>query len=286
MMDAAAQRSSLVDAGSDNRPARRAACAFDAHAHDLGAALRRAVPFLVRRGVEVAAGPAQPSVTLASALADLASPSYVLHLATDPGGFRAALAIDATANAFLIDGALGGDGTKPPTLDEKGLTGPQSALVGRIAHRIAETFSAALGGAAGFGFTKLPATAGGPSPDMSFASLQITLGAEGQSGKMILLVAREALLAGTQPTAPRTPAFDPRILATMQEVEIDLVVELGRVTMSLGAITALRVGDMLRLDVPLDGTVAVRCGEQPLLSGIPTTSGSRLAVRIAARHGA
>jgi len=286
MSDAGAQRTSFVDVSVDNRPARRAACAFDAHAHDLGAALRRAVPFLVRRGVEVAAGPALPSATLPSALAELSNPAYVLHLATDPGGFRAALALDAIANAFLIDGALGGDGTKPPTLDEKGLTSPQSALVGRIAHRIAETFSAALSGTAGFGFTKLPPSAGGPPPDMSFASLKITLGAEGQSGTMALLVAREALLAGTQPAAPRTPTFDPRIIATMQDVEIDLVVELGRVTMSLGAITALRVGDMLRLDVPLDGTVAIRCGEQPLLAGIPTTSGSRLAVRIAARHGA
>lgn len=279
-------RNSLVDGGVETKPARRAAGALDAHAHDLGAALRRAVPFLVRRGVEVAAGPAHPSATLISALGDLASPTYVMHLATDPGGFRAVLVLDATANAFLIDGALGGDGQKPPTLDEKGLTGPQTALVGRIAQRIVEAFSTALVGTAGFGFTRLPATAGGPASDMSFASMQLTLGPEGQNGKLALLVAREALLASTQPAAPRTPSYDPRVVATMHDVEVDLVVELGRVTMSLGAITGLRVGDMLRLDVPLDGTVAVRCGDAPILTGIPTTSGSRLAVRIASRHGA
>jgi flagellar motor switch protein FliM len=284
MISLTPSRSSLVDAGADARPARRAAAALDIHAHDLGAALRRAVPFFVRRGIQVAAGPGT-AASLSTVVGDLAAPSYVLHLATDPGGFRSAIVIDATANAFLLDGALGGDGSKPPDLDVKGLSGPQSALVGRIAQRVAETFSTALSGSAGFGFTRLPPSAGGPPPDTQFAALKLALGDEGARGTLMLLVSKEALHAGTQTPAARATPVDPRIASTMQEVEIDLVVELGRIRMSLGDISALRVGDMLKLDVPLDGTVLVRSGGQPLLEAFPTTSGSRLAVRIAGRHG-
>ncbi len=283
MISLTPSRSSLVDAGADARPARRAAAALDVHAHDLGAALRRAVPFFVRRGIQVAAGPGT-AASLSAVVAELAPPSYTLHLATDPGGFRSAIVIDATANAFLLDGALGGDGTKPPELDPKGLSGPQSALVGRIAQRVAETFSTALNSSAGFGFTRLPPSAGGPPAETQFAALKLALGDEGARGTLMLLVSKEALHAGTAAPAARALPFDPRIVATMQEVEIDLVVELGRIRMSLGDISQLRVGDMLKLDVPLDGTVVVRSSGQPLLQAFPTTSGSRLAVRIAGRH--
>ena len=285
MISLTPQRLSLMDAGADARPARKAAAALDVHGHDLGVALRRAVPFFVRRGIQVEAGPGT-AASISAVVAELTGPCYVLHLATDPGGFRSAIVIDAVANAFLLDGVLGGDGSKPPELDPKGLSGPQSALLGRIAQRISETFSAALGTTAGFGFTRLPPSAGGPPPDTQFAALKLSLGEEGKHGSLMLLVSKEALQTRTAAPTSRAQAFDPRIAATMREAEIDLIVELGRVSMSLGAVSELRVGDMLKLDVPLEGTVLVRSGGQPLFQAVPTTSGSRLAVKIAGRHGA
>lgn len=284
MMDLAAPQTTLAGVGADARPARRAAAALDAHALDLGVALRRAVPFLIRRGVPVAAVTAR-AASLAGVLAELQPPTYVLHLATDPGGSRAALVVDAVAAAFLIEGLLGGDGSKPPELHAQGLTGPQSVLVSRVAHRIAESFSAVLGAGAGFGFTRLPPTSAAPG-DTALAALTLALGASGELGSITLLIAKEALLVGAATPTGRASLVDPRIEATLEEVELDLVVELGRVTLKLGALAALRVGDTLPIDCPIDGPVHVRVGDQTLLFGTPTTSGSRLAVRIVGRHGA
>lgn len=284
-MDLTPHRGSLVDAGVEARPARRAAAALDAHALDLGAALRRAVPFLVRRGVPVAAVTAR-AVSLAAATTEIAQPAYVMHLATNPGGWRAALLIDAVACSFFMVGALGGDFEKPLELDAKGLTGPQAAIMSRFAHRIAEAFSDVLTKGAGFGFTKLPQTTGGPPAEASLAAVTLALGEGGASGSLTLLVAKEPLLATTAAPTTRATAVDPRVVATMEDVELNLVVELGRMTMTLGELAALRPGDMLRLDVPIDGTVQVRAGGQTLLSGTPTTAGSRLAVKITSRHGA
>lgn len=279
MIDLAPPRTTLIDASAEARPVRRAATVLDTNALALGAALRRAVPFLVRRGVPVAAVTAR-AASLATVLGELQGPTHVTQLATDPGGWRAALVIDGPAAAYLIEGLLGGDGTTMLELPPKGLSAAQSAIVGRAAHRVIEAFSTVLTDAAGFGFTKLPHTTEGPPASAILAALTLGLGEVGEQGSLTLLVAKEALLASAATPAARAAPIDQRVTATLHEVELELVVELGRITMTLGELAALRIGDSLRLDAPIDGTVDVRVAGQTLLVGRPTTCGSRLAVRV------
>jgi flagellar motor switch protein FliM len=203
-----------------------------------------------------------------------------MHLATDPGGWRAALVIDANATSFLMEGALGGDGSSLPELSSKGLSGAQAAIIGRVADRIATAFSSVLVESTRFGFTKLPSTTEGPPGGALLASLGLGLGEHSEYGTLTLLLAKEALLGTAAAPAAREAPVDPRVIGTLVGVELELVVELGRLSMTLGALSALRAGDTLLLDVPVDGTVAVRVGDQNLLTGRPTTSGSRLAVRV------
>ena len=56
-------------------------------------------------------------------------------------------------------------------------------------------------------------------------------------------------------------------------------------TMSLGRLSRLAVGDVIRLDVPVSAAVSVRADGQVLLQGHPTTSEGQIAIRVGGRHG-
>jgi flagellar motor switch protein FliM len=263
----------------------RAALAFvDRHAAELAGALRRGVPFLGRRGVPIAPAPAE-AMTLSALAAELAQPSFSVLLATDPGGSRGALFLDAAACAFLLDGALGGDGSQPPTLDPTALSAAQSALIARVAEGVVGAASATLGAIAGFRLLRLPHTPGATPADAPSIALRLGLGDAGSFGTVVLAVGRDALLAsGAAMPSARRDAIEPRVAATLEDVELEVVAELGRVRMKLGELSALAVGDVLDLDVPVGGVVKVRAGNRFLLEGHPTTSGTQVAIRVARRH--
>lgn len=73
---------------------------------------------------------------------------------------------------------------------------------------------------------------------------------------------------------------NPRIAAVLQDVELQLIVELGRVPLRVGRLASLKVGDTLRLDVPVSGLVSVRADGHELMRGRPTSTGGRIAVKI------
>ena len=51
--------------------------------------------------------------------------------------------------------------------------------------------------------------------------------------------------------------------------------------MTLGHLSRLRVGDMVRLDVPVGGAINVRADGHVVLRGHPTTNAGQIAIRIA-----
>ena len=111
------------------------------------------------------------------------------------------------------------------------------------------------------------------------------LGAGPQLGRVMLLVAKEALLRGAEERQGNSPeGADPRVADVLGHVELELVAELARMPMSLGRIASLRVGDTLRLDVPVGGTVHVRAEGRSVLRGHPTTSAGQIAIRIERGH--
>jgi flagellar motor switch protein FliM len=286
-MNQAALASPLLLGGASEAGGVRSALAFvDRHADELAGALRRGVPFLGRRGVPISPAQAE-ALTLSQLSAELVSPSFSVLLATDPGGSRGALFFDAAACAFLLDGALGGDGSQPPVLEGAMLSPAQNALLARVAEAVVATASAQLAGLAGFRLLRLPNTPGATPADSPAIALRLGLGEGAAFGTVVLALGRDALLASSATAqVARREAIEPRVAATLDEVELEVVAELGRVRMRLDKLSALKVGDVIDLDVPVGGVVKVRAGNCFLLDGHPTTSGSQVAIRVARRHGA
>jgi flagellar motor switch/type III secretory pathway protein FliN len=118
-------------------------------------------------------------------------------------------------------------------------------------------------------------------------SLACELAVETPQGtaRIILVIPADAL--ATRATAPEPEAAgDPRVARLMDDVEVELVVELGRVALPIGRMASLAVGDTLRLDVPVAGLVSIRASDQELMQGRPTSSAGRIAVKLVTLEGA
>lgn len=258
-------------------PLKRAMSQFDRQASAMAGAIRRSVPFLVRCGVAVTPDPAAPSGS-ATLEQEMPAPTFVVHLATDPGHVRGQLIFGAEAVSYLLDGLLGGDGAAPPVLSPEGLTGPQRVLLSRIADGVLEALAATCEAVAGFRLVKV-AVAMDEIDDGALVAVSFRLGVDGQSGRIVLALGKDALLGGSTPK-PRGLGVNPRIAAALGAVEIELVAELGQVRMKIGDLAALRVGHVLATTVPIGGTIRLRTGNRHLYRGYPTTSGGQVAIRI------
>ncbi len=275
-MQSAASRP-LFEARAEGGSNRRAAATLDRHAVEISNSIRRAIPFLGRRSIAVA-----PKPTIATSIATIANeaegPTFILQLITDPGGLRGALILDGRAISFLLDGVLGGstDGEPPKLADD--LSSPQAVLVRRLAQMIATGIEEPVLTGVGFRMVELPAVRGEEPADAAVLATCFFLGDEAQHGRLWMAVAKDAI--GTSSAGPRATGVDPKMAAAVDDVEIDLVAELGRLTMPISRLMRLRVGDMLRLDVAVGGTIQIRTSDEPILYAQPTTSGAQLAVRI------
>lgn len=283
-MSALARTPSLALAfAMDGDRVRRAASVLEKERGRLESALRRAVPFLARRGIPVTLGYAK-AMPLSAVLQDIEAPIHVTRLAVQPGDGRGAMVFDAGVLALLLDGVLGGDGTSTPKLESEGLTPPQFAVVQGVVTTILRALGETLHTRLGVRLEPLPGTgpnaeAGGEGVPVACA-LDLSTREGERIGRVVLLLPKESLLHVTggaeQGAAPRA---DPRIVAALDDVELEVIVELTRLRMSLGDVTELRVGDTIPLDVPVDGEVTVRTADRVLMRGRPTTVGGRIAVR-------
>jgi flagellar motor switch protein FliM len=200
-----------------------------------------------------------------------------------PGGVHGAVLLDAGAIAMFLDGVLGGHGDDVPVLNPQGLSAPQAALITGLAVGIARAFSDALVGTLGVRFESRAVSADDGLSESTPIACVLEFGSEERIGRVALLLPKEVLLpAADDSDVLPTGGADPRVVGVLEGVEIELVAELGRTHLRVADLGALRVGDTLRLDVPVSGTVTVRAREHVLLRGRPTTSGGRIAIEIAA----
>lgn len=258
-------------------PLHHAAAELDGRARALAAAFSRAIPFLFRDGVAVVPDPAG-AATRAALDDELAAPRHTMPLRIEPDGAPAALVLDAAAVAFLLDGALGGDGSNPPALAPEGLTGPQRALLGRVLGGVVPAFSAVLEGGLGVKLQRRAGEGEGARDDRMIV-LRFRMG-EGGAGGVVALALAQGALVGAAP-GKKADALDPVLATALGEAPLELVVELGRVRLTLPEVAALRVGDVLALATPVGSTVSVRVDEHVLFRAHPVTSGAHVAVRIA-----
>ncbi len=260
---------------------RKAAKVLERESPRLAAALKRAIPFLSRRGVPVSLAYTR-ATPIAELLETLPRPLHATHIVSNPGSQRGILLLDAGAIGLFLDGVLGGRGQDIPVLNPEGLSAPQTALVSGLATGIVRAFSDALVGSIGLRLEHAPTDVDEALAEGAPIACVLEFGAEDRIGRVVLLLPKEVLLVGADdPKSHDGDAPDPRIAAVLEGVEIDVIAELGRMRIRVGELGALRVGDTLRLDVPVSGTVSIRANDQILMTGRPTTAGGRIAIKIA-----
>ncbi len=282
MTTAVANRPPLLQFALDGARVRQAATVLEREVPRLVSALRRAVPFLSRRRVPIELSRVH-AVPVADLLEGLARPVHVTRFFADPGHAAGELLLDAPASALLIDGILGGDGHSLPELNPAGLSAPQDALVAGLAHNILRSLSSALTASLGVSLEPRVVASADNHVESAPIACVLEIGDGDRVGRIALLLPREPLLSSLGVAdQPLVDVGDPRIPAVLDDVELLLVVELGRVPYRLGQLAELRVGDTLRLDVPVTSLVSVRADGHELMRGRPTNSGGRIGVRIVA----
>jgi flagellar motor switch protein FliM len=275
---AAAQPLMRLHEGSER--SRRACARFDGIARLLESAVKRSLPYLVRARTPVVAAPVEVGL-YGEIVERLSSPRYVAPLragACDVG----ALVLDAQAVARGLDGVLGGGKGEPSRLDPGGLSAPQAALAARLTRGLCAAFDEVL--------TRLDVRieiAPGSAPERHgglFLACSIAIGGDDAPGHIVLLLPSTAVEVSVAPPAP-VGANNPLAAAALAAVEVEIVAELGRVRVPLARIASLKVGDVLRLPLPVDAPARVVAGGRPLFDGRPTTRGAQIAIEVA-RHGA
>jgi flagellar motor switch protein FliM len=82
------------------------------------------------------------------------------------------------------------------------------------------------------------------------------------------------------------PATDPTadgqdgLRRTLESVDVEATAILGRVELSVDALSTLRVGDIIRLDEPANEPILLEIGEDVRAWGVPGRIGDRLALRL------
>jgi flagellar motor switch protein FliM len=272
----------LLRFAAEGERVRRATSALEQASPLLASALRRAMPFLSARGATVNLLFSRVS-SIGELVADLPRPIHATRLVLGRGG-AGAIVMDAGAISTVLDGVLGGDGRSPPRLEGSGLTSAQVALVARIVEDIVRAFSDVLDRKFGITLRAIAPDADDAATEDAPVACSFELGGGSEVGRVALLLPKEALVAAADARPNRPQKADPRVLAVVEQVELEIVAELARVKMTLGQLSRLKVGDVIRLETPVGGKVVVRADGRVLLRGHPTTSGGQIAVRVVGRH--
>ncbi len=210
---------------------------------------------------------------------ELAQPWHVLDFVTEPGGSPGQLIMDATMCALCIDAVLGGDGKSLPQPAAGGFTFAQRALMSRVADGVMAAFSDAFVARTGLRLARLASRSADAIGESTRVVCTCLVGEEGAEGRLLLCLEKDALLQQVVSHAPKEGA-DPRVVRTLEDVEVDVVVELGRLRMPLSDLPKLAVGNTLAIDLAVDGEVRVVVAHETIAYGRPTRVGDRVAVRL------
>ena len=261
--------------------------------------LRRVLPFLARQRaralVDVARSARDPEL---GALAD--GPSFLVQL-TSPEQVWVALQFDASAILALVDGlfgtpkpdAEGADGEDagsdepdgPPLSDS--LTLAQRALLKRLGGDLAALLKKPIE-------ESCKVTLGAPQfstlkrdepPSLGDDAITIDCRVDNVRRPWAIRMwmgaqAIERLAAKAAAATASSPSF---ALVALR-IPVNVVAELGRVTLKLSQVLGLRVGDTLRLPSPANDPVLVRVEGVAKFDAVPVISRGQVAVKIHSRH--
>ena len=258
----------LASGRSGGEGSKRAVRGAERLGETLAAALRRAIPFLGRRGIPV---------VFESAKVHAGGEQQASYVAAfdcpDRGG--GLLAFDRTVSALLVEGLLGGDGKKPLALPGERLSRVQTAFMRSASVQILAALSEVAQKAHGCVFRAREEA--GPETAQVNTNIAIELRL-GDSGSILVLVPQTLFASADDHAAPRGP--DPRVVATLYSAPVEVSVELGRARLAMRKLMNLQVGATLVLDTTVDGRAMVRVDGRVVAQGRPKAEAGHMAVRI------
>jgi flagellar motor switch protein FliM len=269
-----------LDLTGRERKLRSAVIAMGRVAQAFAAAARRSTSFLARYRCRIVPGRVE-SLSSSGEFAADEGDACVTRLASADGQAFVAMRLQDEAIALILEAALGGDAMRA---EAAARTAASRALIDRVASSLAHDLAAA--------FESVTGTALAPAGDRAMPEagemLRVPICFEGLSeGEAIVIGASSPALealAREQPESSEERALDPNVAHALQDVTLEVAAELGRVTITMGRLLALRPGDTLRLPTATDDPLSLRIGGVHKLAGAPIVSRGQLAIEVRARH--
>jgi len=250
---------------------------------------RRSLPFLVKRRCRLVSG----QVGGASLAEPSAGPFCQITLESSGKPGWAAIRIDTGAIQLIVDGSLGGaapeEGEEPEPVPMTHISLAQRALVTRVARALGGDLAESIRDETGLAVqvTRAECFRGGDDPPLPKDAVAAECVFDGlPSRAAIWLFASGEILeaASRDRSAAGASAGDPRMAQAMSEVPVDVVAELGRVSIGLRRVLSLRPGEVLRLSTATDDPIQVRVGGLAKLYGVPVLSRGQVSVQVTGRH--
>lgn len=273
-----------LDLTGRERQLRSAAVAMDRIAAAFVRSARRSLPFLTRHRARIIAMP----VALLPPIPPDDAPCFTVTIRGPTGAPLGAVTLDTNAIAVTVEGSLGGAvvGSSGSTPSSE-LTLAQRALLVRIGRSLARDLIAAIRTEVGLEMTVgTGEPSRGPHDSCTGESLFVTCEIDGLSipASITLQASAEVLeTAAREQDADLPTQIDPRIAASIQDVPVEVVAELGRVSLGFRSVIHLRPGDVIRLPTATDDPVRVFAAGVYKFDGLPVTSRGQLAIEIRSR---
>ena len=245
---------------------------------------KRSLPFLTRYRSGLA--PSLPGLIGGADLPRAGGelPKYGLLLCSKRGGGWLGVWVNAAAINLLLEGALGGSALfeAPPAGAE--LSAPQRALVHRVTRSLVDDLQASVSKhtPTTATYTVEPLTT--REVDGVYAVCEIENLAI--PATVTVAVSSDLLVEAIEARRPQVrEELNREMLDALGGVEVEMVAELGRVSISLGDATSLAVGDVIRLNTTAGDPIQLQIGGTPKFDAAPMTSRGQMAVEIKSRHG-
>ena len=245
--------------------------------------IRRALPFLAKyRAILVPDSPRRSRETHTGLVE---GPSFAMTLESENSQSWATLVVDARCIGLLLDGVLGGESNEEDATVSGPLTVAQRVILRHTIGELASDLAAAVQREVGIELSRREVFALREGEDLEPRRDALTVDCqfEGMRFDAILRVqlggeALEAIAeARSKAETPRGDLGWPKALA---EVDVPLVVELGRMVIGVRQLMALEPGVTLRLPTSTEDSLPIRIGDAIKFTGVPAISRGQMSVKI------
>jgi len=208
------------------------------------------------------------------------NPTFAIHLA-----------IDRQLVFALCDVAFGGCGNEPPYHEDRPLSKIETALCKAACATVGEALAAVFGGEPAPTFSAEVPADENKGPEKTAIAARFLMHLHGYSGEMMLgftaasLRALQAARPAARPPARPTPSqWGGAIGSQLDGIDIELTAILAHVELSVGALEALKPGQLIKLPNRIGTPVPVYSGGERLFTGRLGQSAGRYALNIESRE--